>query len=90
MTAHALPGTRAGTPTTPNPVGRTQLIRDALGRAHYERLAAGCAAGGVTLTPWDHLQEATRQVYRARLDYALPLLNEALDAIAVLGLDDAA
>lgn len=73
------------TPSPANPVGRTQLIRDALGRAHYERMASGFAAGGMRLPGWDDLREGTRESYRARLDYVLPRLDQALDALHLLG-----
>ncbi len=67
-------------PRPDNAIGRTILVRDALGRAHYERMAAGFARGGMPLPGWDDLSERSRESYRQQLDYVLPLVFEALDA----------
>lgn len=54
------------------------LIRDALGRAHYERMRQGMSPT-LTLPAWEALSDSQREPYRARFDYAIPAL------VAVVG-----
>lgn len=57
-------------------------IRDALGRAHYERMRAGMHSQ-VAIAPWEELTEATREAYRRKLDYVTPVVYRLVsDALA--------
>jgi hypothetical protein len=44
------------------------VVRDTLGRGHYERMRAGFGLA-LPLPAWDQLPEASREVYRRRTDY---------------------
>jgi hypothetical protein len=65
--------------------------RDGLGRAHYERMRKGMHPD-VALPAWEELTERTRETYRAKLDYLLPVVANMVAGLVhqALDRDDAA
>jgi hypothetical protein len=60
--------------------------RDDLGRAHWQRMRAGMHPDCV-LPPWEDLTERTREAYRAKLDYLLPVISAVVAGLAVQAID---
>lgn len=54
------------------------LLRELMGRAHYERMRTGMAPE-LSLPPWDELLPGTREIHRSRNDYLLPTLLYLLE-----------
>jgi hypothetical protein len=78
----------AATLTTPAQFRRrtvarlVEQARDGLGRAHYERMRAGMHPE-VALSPWEELTERTREAYRVKLDYLLPVVDDLVAGLVV-------
>jgi hypothetical protein len=53
-------------------------LREAMGRAHYDRMRTGMASDMV-LPPWEELLAGTREIHRSRSDYLLPTLLVFID-----------